>query len=46
MLFFFFACNEQDNINFELEKLRMELRHVRGMHAMAQSEAIEASRKV
>lgn len=29
-----------------MEKLRIELRHVRGMYAMAQGEAIEASRKV
>lgn len=32
--------------NFEIEKLRMELRHVRGMYAVAQGEAIEASRKL
>ncbi|TXG70588.1 hypothetical protein EZV62_005523 [Acer yangbiense] len=34
------------NINFEIEKLRIELRHTRGMHAMAQNEALDASRKV
>lgn len=34
------------NVDFELEKLRIELRHIRGMYAMAQSEAIDASRKV
>ncbi|KAK1577588.1 hypothetical protein Q3G72_023017 [Acer saccharum] len=33
------------NINFELEKLRIELRHTRGMYAMAQNEALDASRK-
>lgn len=33
-------------IDFELEKLRIELRHVRGMYAIAQSETIGASRKV
>ncbi|XVF11237.1 hypothetical protein REPUB_Repub08aG0009100 [Reevesia pubescens] len=36
----------QVNINFELEKLRTELRHVRGMYAIAQSETIDASRKL
>ena len=36
----------QVNINFELEKLRIELRHVRGMYAIAQSENIDAARKV
>ncbi|CAK9139917.1 unnamed protein product [Ilex paraguariensis] len=35
-----------DNINFELEKLRIELRHARGMYAIAQSETIDASRKL
>ncbi|OMO52195.1 hypothetical protein COLO4_37371 [Corchorus olitorius] len=34
------------NINFELEKLRTELRHLRGMYAIAQSETIDASRKL
>lgn len=37
---------EQESIDFELEKLRIELRHVRGMYAIAQSETIDASRKV
>lgn len=41
-----FSSGSQDNINFELEKLRIELRHLRGMHAMAQREAIDASRKL
>ncbi|PHT52468.1 U-box domain-containing protein 35 [Capsicum baccatum] len=34
------------DINFELEKLRTELRHTRGMYAVAQTEVIEASRKI
>lgn len=38
-------CSQAD-INFELERLRIELRHIRGMYAMAQGEAIDASRKV
>ncbi|XP_076895404.1 U-box domain-containing protein 35-like [Bidens hawaiensis] len=37
----------QDNhINFEIEKLRVELRHFRGMYAIAQSETFDASRKL
>lgn len=36
----------QANINFELEKLRIELRHIRGMYAVAQSETFDASRKL
>ncbi|XP_012858143.1 PREDICTED: U-box domain-containing protein 35-like [Erythranthe guttata] len=40
----FFFC--QTNINFELEQLRMELRHAQGMYAMAQNEALDASRKL
>jgi len=36
----------QAKLNLELEKLRIELRHVQGLHAVAQSEKIEASRKV
>lgn len=36
----------QADINFELEKLRTELRNTRGMYAVAQTEVIEASRKV
>ncbi|XP_073122139.1 U-box domain-containing protein 35-like isoform X2 [Henckelia pumila] len=40
------SAENQANINFELEKLRIELRHVRGMYAMAQGESIEASRKL
>ncbi|PIN06760.1 Serine/threonine protein kinase [Handroanthus impetiginosus] len=34
------------NIDFELEKLRIELRHIRGMYAVAEGEAIHASRKL
>ncbi|KAJ8772328.1 hypothetical protein K2173_027505 [Erythroxylum novogranatense] len=40
------ASDSQENINLELEKLRIELRHARGIYAVAQSEAIEASRKL
>ncbi|GMP23974.1 hypothetical protein CsSME_00001395 [Camellia sinensis var. sinensis] len=39
-------AHKQVNVNFELEKLRIELRHIRGMYAIAQSETIDASRKV
>ncbi|KAE8688142.1 U-box domain-containing protein 35 [Hibiscus syriacus] len=34
------------NINFELENLTTELRHIREMYAVAQSETIDASRKL
>ncbi|KAL8539556.1 hypothetical protein ACS0TY_001240 [Phlomoides rotata] len=40
------SANNQANINFELEKLRIELRHIRGMYAMAQGETIDTSRKL
>lgn len=36
----------QEHISFELEKLRTELRHARGMYAIVQSETIDASLKV
>lgn len=36
----------ETDINFELEKLRTELRHTRGMYAVAQTEVIDASRKI
>ncbi|KAD5961478.1 hypothetical protein E3N88_12951 [Mikania micrantha] len=37
----------QDNtVSLELEKLRLELRHIRGMYAIAQSETLDASRKL
>ncbi|XP_059666914.1 U-box domain-containing protein 35-like [Cornus florida] len=41
-----FSSESQANMNFELEKLRIELRHVRGMYAIAQCESIDASRKL
>ncbi|MFS8024740.1 hypothetical protein Hanom_Chr16g01466951 [Helianthus anomalus] len=34
------------SIKFELEKLRVELKHVSGMYAIAQSKSLDASRKV
>ncbi|XP_024985657.1 U-box domain-containing protein 35-like [Cynara cardunculus var. scolymus] len=37
---------QANDINFELEKLRVELRHIRGMYAIAQSETFDASRKL
>ncbi|XP_047941146.1 U-box domain-containing protein 35 isoform X2 [Salvia hispanica] len=40
------STKDQDDVNFELEKLRIELRHIREMYAMAQGEAIDASRKL
>lgn len=45
---FIFLCElfHQENLTLELEKLRIELRHAQGMHAIAQSENIDASRKV
>ncbi|OMO94849.1 hypothetical protein CCACVL1_05766 [Corchorus capsularis] len=45
LLKYIYLCM-QVNINFELEKLRTELRHLRGMYAIAQSETIDASRKL
>ncbi|KAL3524129.1 hypothetical protein ACH5RR_016963 [Cinchona calisaya] len=41
-----FSSGDQTNINFELEKIRIELRHLRGMYAVAQNEAVDASRKL
>ncbi|KAK1421382.1 hypothetical protein QVD17_23678 [Tagetes erecta] len=38
--------NNNNSTNFELEKLRVELRHIRGMYAIAQSETLDASRKL
>ncbi|KAI3720864.1 hypothetical protein L2E82_31861 [Cichorium intybus] len=35
-----------NNVDFELEKLRVELRHIRGMYAIAQNESFDASRKL
>ncbi|XP_022159450.1 U-box domain-containing protein 35-like isoform X3 [Momordica charantia] len=40
------SCESQADVNFELEKLRIELRHARGMYAIAQRETIDASRKL
>lgn len=34
------------NKDFELEKLKIELRHIKGMYAVAQSEVMDASKKV
>lgn len=45
----FYECwilNLQMNKDFELEKLKIELRHIKGMYAVAQSEVIDASKKV
>ncbi|KAI4383048.1 hypothetical protein MLD38_008929 [Melastoma candidum] len=36
----------QVSVNFELEKLRIELRHAHGMYATAHSETVEASQKL
>ncbi|KAA8533898.1 hypothetical protein F0562_031415 [Nyssa sinensis] len=41
-----FSSESQANINFELEKLRIELQHIRGMYAIAHRERIDASRKL
>ncbi|KAL4575986.1 hypothetical protein LXL04_012074 [Taraxacum kok-saghyz] len=42
-----FSSEIQGNsVDFELEKLRVELRHIRGMYAIAQNESFDASRKV
>jgi hypothetical protein len=42
----FVVVYNQENYNLELEKLRIELRHAQGMHAVAQTENIDASQKV
>lgn len=42
----FMVVYNQENINLELQKLRIELRHAQGMHAVAQSENTDASQKV
>ncbi|OVA04666.1 Protein kinase domain [Macleaya cordata] len=36
----------QVDVNFDLERLRVEIRHVRGMFAVAQNETINASRQL
>ncbi|KAF5461826.1 hypothetical protein F2P56_017890 [Juglans regia] len=46
MLTEYLSSESQENLNFELEKLRMELRHARGMYAIAQSETNDASLKL
>ncbi|KAA0043480.1 U-box domain-containing protein 35-like isoform X1 [Cucumis melo var. makuwa] len=40
------SCESQADVSFELEKLRIELRHARGMYAIAQRETIDASREL
>ncbi|KAJ6309310.1 hypothetical protein OIU76_018828 [Salix suchowensis] len=40
------SFDSQENINFELEKLRIELRHAQEVNAVAPSETIDASRKL
>ncbi|XP_011654847.1 U-box domain-containing protein 35 isoform X2 [Cucumis sativus] len=40
------SCESQADVSFELEKLRIELRHARGMFAIAQRETIDASREL
>jgi len=45
----YFLCGylfDEAKYNRELEKLIIELRHAQGLHAVGQSEKIEASRKV
>ncbi|KAK9078023.1 hypothetical protein SSX86_002080 [Deinandra increscens subsp. villosa] len=37
---------QDNNINFELEKLRAEITHIRGMYAIAQTKTLDASRKL
>lgn len=39
------SSDSQDNLNFEMEKLQIKLKHARQMYASAQNEAIGASRK-
>ncbi|KAK4740673.1 hypothetical protein SAY87_024261 [Trapa incisa] len=38
--------SDQVDLNFELEKLRLELRHARGMYEIAKTEAMDTSRKM
>ncbi|KAJ8540178.1 hypothetical protein K7X08_026567 [Anisodus acutangulus] len=40
------SSGSQVNINYDLDKLRVELRHIQRMYAIAQTEAIDASRKL
>ncbi|XAR71827.1 Non-specific serine/threonine protein kinase [Bertholletia excelsa] len=41
-----FSSETQINVEFEIEKLRIELRHIREMYSMAQSETVDATRKI
>ncbi|XP_063944986.1 U-box domain-containing protein 35 isoform X2 [Daucus carota subsp. sativus] len=41
-----YSSENQVNVNFELEKLKVELRHMKEMYAIAQSETTDASRKI
>ncbi|KAL8096033.1 U-box domain-containing protein 35-like isoform X2 [Apium graveolens] len=41
-----YSSESQVNVSFELEKLKIELRHIQGMYALARSETMEASRKL
>ncbi|KAM1020525.1 hypothetical protein ACFX2I_041759 [Malus domestica] len=41
-----YSPESQATFNLELEKLRIELRHAKGIYAMAQSETMDASRKI
>ncbi|KAH0870497.1 hypothetical protein HID58_077519 [Brassica napus] len=40
------SCSSQMNKDFELEKLKIELRHIKGMYAVAQSEVLDATKKM
>uniref|UniRef100_A0A1J3DL40 RING-type E3 ubiquitin transferase n=1 Tax=Noccaea caerulescens TaxID=107243 RepID=A0A1J3DL40_NOCCA len=40
------SSSSQVNKDFELEKLKIELRHIKGMYAVAQSEVMDASKKM
>lgn len=40
------SSESRENFNFELEKLRNELRHVQGMYSLARSETFDASLKL
>ncbi|XP_017258655.1 U-box domain-containing protein 35 isoform X1 [Daucus carota subsp. sativus] len=41
-----YSSESEVNVSFELEKLKIELRHIQGMYALAQSETMDASRKL
>ncbi|KAG2263551.1 hypothetical protein Bca52824_070630 [Brassica carinata] len=40
------SSSSQMNKDFELEKLKIELRHIKGMFAVAQSEVLDATKKM